>query len=182
LIIKNIYILSLIPKNYFIFFVVFDFVMSRRRTVKKRVLLPDPVYKSSLLELLIRQLMRNGKKLLAYRIMYESMTKIAEITQKDPLVILEQAIRNTTPLLEVKARRRRGATYQVPRDVLPERGTTLAIRWILTACRNRTGKSMAGKLTQELMDASNKSGNAIKKKEEVHKIAEANKVFAKKRF
>jgi small subunit ribosomal protein S7 len=156
--------------------------MSRRRTAKKRTVMPDPLYKSSLLELLVRQVMRNGKKLLAYRIMYESMNKIAEITKKDPLVILEQAIRNTTPLIEVKARRVGGSTYQVPIEVLPERGTTLAIRWILTACRNNHGKPMYVILTNELIDASNKSGNAVKKKDEIHRMAEANKAFAKQRF
>nr|Q9TJQ9.1 RecName: Full=Small ribosomal subunit protein uS7c; AltName: Full=30S ribosomal protein S7, plastid [Prototheca wickerhamii]AHK09988.1 ribosomal protein S7 [Prototheca wickerhamii]CAB53112.1 30S ribosomal protein S7 [Prototheca wickerhamii] len=156
--------------------------MSRRRTAKKRIVMPDPVYKNSLLELIVRQVMRNGKKLLAYRIMYNSMIKIAEMTQKDPLDVLEKAIRNVTPLIEVKARRVGGSTYQVPLEVLPERGTTLAIRWILAACRKNRGKPMYIKLTNELIDASNKSGSAIKKKDEIHRMAEANKAFAKQRF
>ena len=156
--------------------------MSRRRTPKKRSVMPDPVYESRLIELIVRQIMRKGKKSLAYKIMYESMQQIADITQQDPLGIIEQAIRNATPLVEVKARRVGGSTYQVPLEVLPERGTALAIRWILSACRNRSGRSMATKVTNELIEASKNSGSAIRKRDEVHKMAEANKAFAKYRF
>ena len=156
--------------------------MSRRRTPKKRIVMPDPVYDSRLVELIVRQIMRKGKKSLAYKIMYESMNQIAETTQQEPLVVIEQAIRNATPLVEVKARRVGGSTYQVPLEILPERGTALAIRWILSACRNRAGRNMASKLTNELLDASKNSGNAIRKRDEVHKMAEANKAFAKYRF
>jgi small subunit ribosomal protein S7 len=156
--------------------------MSRRRTPKKRNVMPDPVYDSRLVELVVRQIMRKGKKSLAYRIMYESMTQLAETTQQDPLMVLEQAIRNATPLVEVKARRVGGSTYQVPLEVLPERGTALAIRWLLSACRNRAGRSMANKLTNELLEASKNSGSAIRKRDEIHKMAEANKAFAKYRF
>jgi small subunit ribosomal protein S7 len=156
--------------------------MSRRRTPKKRSVMPDPVYDSRLIELIVRQIMRQGKKSLAYKIMYESMNQIAETTQQEPLVIIEQAIRNATPLVEVKARRVGGSTYQVPLEILPERGTALAIRWILSACRNRAGRNMASKLTNELLDASKNSGNAIRKRDEIHKMAEANKAFAKYRF
>ena len=156
--------------------------MPRRRTPKKRVVMPDPVYDSRVIELVVRQLMRQGKKSLAYRIMYESMNQIAETTQQDPLVIIEQAIRNATPLVEVKARRIGGSTYQVPLEVRAERGTALAIRWILLASRNRTGKTMSNKLTSELLEASKNSGSAIRKRDEVHKMAEANKAFAKYRF
>jgi small subunit ribosomal protein S7 len=144
--------------------------------------MPDPVYDSRLIELLVRQIMRHGKKSLAYRIMYESMNQISEITQQDPLVIIEQAIRNATPLVEVKARRIGGSTYQVPLEVVPERGTALAIRWILIACRNRSGKSMSSKLTSEILEASKNTGSAIRKRDEIHKMAEANKAFAKYRF
>jgi small subunit ribosomal protein S7 len=144
--------------------------------------MPDPVYESRLIELIVRQIMRKGKKSLAYKIMYESMQQIADITQQDPLGIIEQAIRNATPLVEVKARRVGGSTYQVPLEVLPERGTALAIRWILSACRNRSGRSMATKVTNELIEASKNSGSAIRKRDEVHKMAEANKAFAKYRF
>jgi small subunit ribosomal protein S7 len=156
--------------------------MSRRRTPKKRSVMPDPVYDSRLVELIVRQIMRKGKKSLAYKIMYESMNQIAETTQQEPLVIIEQAIRNATPLVEVKARRVGGSTYQVPLEILPERGTALAIRWVLSACRNRAGRNMASKLTNELLDASKNSGNAIRKRDEIHKMAEANKAFAKYRF
>jgi len=156
--------------------------MSRRRIPKKRIVMPDPVYDSRLVELIVRQIMRKGKKSLAYKIMYDAMTQIAETTQQDPLVVIEQAIRNATPLVEVKARRVGGSTYQVPLEVLPERGTALAIRWILIACRNRSGRTMASKLMNELLEASKNSGSAIRKRDEVHKMAEANKAFAKYRF
>ena len=156
--------------------------MSRRRTPKKRNVMPDPVYDSRLVELIVRQIMRKGKKSLAYKIMYESMNQIAETTQQEPLVIIEQAIRNATPLVEVKARRVGGSTYQVPLEILPERGTALAIRCVLSAGRNRSGRNMASKLSNELLDASKNSGNAVRKRDEVHKMAEANKAFAKYRF
>jgi len=156
--------------------------MSRRRTQKKRIVMPDPVYDSRLVELIVRQLMRQGKKSLAYRIMYSSMNQIATSTQQDPLIIIEQAIRNATPLLEVKARRIGGSTYQVPLEVAPERGTALAIRWILIACRSKSGRTMSNRLTTELLEASKNSGSAIRKRDEVHKMAEANRAFAKYRF
>ncbi len=156
--------------------------MPRRRPPKKRAVMPDPVYDSRLVEFIVRQLMRQGKKSLAYKIMYESMNQIAQTTQQDPLSVIEQAIRNATPLVEVKARRIGGSTYQVPLEVVPERGTSLAIRWVVSASRNRSGKTMATKLTNELLEASKNSGNAIRKKDEVHKMAEANKAFAKYRF
>ena len=156
--------------------------MSRRRTQKKRIVMPDPVYDSRLVELLVRQLMRQGKKSLAYRIMYSSMNQLAKNTQQDPLIVIEQAIRNATPLLEVKARRIGGSTYQVPLEVAPERGTALAIRWILIACRSKSGKTMSNRLTTELLEASKNTGSAIRKRDEVHKMAEANRAFAKYRF
>ena len=156
--------------------------MSRRRTQKKRIVMPDPVYDSRLVELIVRQVMREGKKSLAYRIMYSSMNQLANTTQQDPLVVIEQAIRNATPLLEVKARRIGGSTYQVPLEVSPERGTALAIRWILLACRSKSGRTMSNRLTSELLEASKNSGSAIRKRDEVHKMAEANRAFAKYRF
>jgi small subunit ribosomal protein S7 len=156
--------------------------MPRRRTPKKRIILPDPVYNSRLIELIVRQIMRQGKKSLAYTIMYDCMNQVAEATQQDPLSVIEKAVRNATPVVEVKARRIGGSTYQVPLDVLPERGTALAIRWVLLACRNRTGKPMANKLTAELLEASKNSGSAVRKREEVHKMAEANRAFAKYRY
>jgi small subunit ribosomal protein S7 len=156
--------------------------MPRRRTPKKRLLVPDPVYDSRLIQMIVNRLMKEGKKSLAYRLLYQSMKQLAEITQQDPVKLVEQAVRNATPLVEVKARRVGGSTYQVPVEVDPERGTALALRWILGSCRSRSGKTMVSKLTNELLDASKNLGNAIRKRDEVHKMAEANKAFAKYRF
>jgi small subunit ribosomal protein S7 len=156
--------------------------MPRRRTPKKRLVLPDPVYDSRLIEMIVNRLMKEGKKSLAYRLLYQSMKQLAEITQQDPVKLVEQAVRNATPLVEVKARRVGGSTYQVPIEVDPERGTALALRWILGSCRSRSGKTMVSKLTNEFLDASKNLGNAIRKRDEVHKMAEANKAFAKYRF
>jgi len=156
--------------------------MSRRRNPKKRIVTPDPVYDSRLIELLVRQIMRKGKKSLAYKICYECMNKISDSTHQDPLVLVEQAIRNATPMVEVKARRIGGSTYQVPLEVAPERGTALAIRWILAACRSKSGRPMAVKLTNELLEAAKNSGSAFRKRDEVHKMAEANRAFSKYRF
>jgi len=156
--------------------------MPRRRTPKKRVLLPDPVYNNRLIEMIVNRLMKKGKKSLSYRLIYQTLKQVAEITEQDPVKIMEQAVRNATPLVEVKARRVGGSTYQVPVEVSPERGTTLALKWILSSCRNRFGKTMIFKLTNEFLDASKNLGNAIKKRDEIHKMAEANKAFAKYRF
>jgi small subunit ribosomal protein S7 len=156
--------------------------MPRRRTPKKRFLSPDPVYDSRLIHMIVNRLMKKGKKSLAYRLFYQSMNQLAERTQQDPMKIVEQALKNATPLVEVKARRVGGSTYQVPIEVDAERGTALAIRWILTSCRSRSGKNMISKLTNELLDASKSVGNAIRKRDEIHKMAEANKAFAKYRF
>jgi small subunit ribosomal protein S7 len=156
--------------------------MSRRRTIKKNTTAPDPVYNSRLIHMIVNRLMKNGKKALAYKMLYDSLKDINEKTELDPLKIVEQAIQNATPSLEVKARRVGGSTFQVPLEVDPERGKALAIRWILLSCRNKTGKSMVSKLTNELIDASNKTGNAVRKRDEVLKMAEANKAFSKKKF
>nr|YP_009105897.1 ribosomal protein S7 [Microthamnion kuetzingianum]AIT94727.1 ribosomal protein S7 [Microthamnion kuetzingianum] len=155
--------------------------MPRRRIPKKRYLSPDPVYDSRLIHMIVNQLMKKGKKSLAFRIFYSTIQQIGETTEQDPLIIVEQAVRNATPLVEVKAKRVGGSTYQVPRAVAPERGTALGIRWILSACRNRSGRNMVTKLTNELLDASKKMGNAVRKREEIHRMAEANKAFAKSR-
>jgi small subunit ribosomal protein S7 len=156
--------------------------MPRRRTPKKRIILPDPVYDSRLIEMIVNRLMKKGKKSLAYRLLYQTLKQIASTTQQDPIKLIEEAVRNATPLVEVKARRVGGSTYQVPVEVNPERGTALALKWILTASRNRPGKTMITKLTNEFLDASKNIGNAIRKRDEVHKMAEANKAFAKYRF
>ena len=156
--------------------------MSRRRISKKRVISPDPVYNSRLVHMMTNRLMKNGKKALAYRLIYEACQRIGDLTEQDPIKVLEQAVRNATPLVEVKSRRMGGSTYQVPLEVSLERGTVLAIRWLLSSCRNRSGRDMVTNLTNEILDASKNLGNAIKKRDEVHKMAEANKAFAKYRF
>ena len=126
--------------------------------------------------------MRHGKKSLAARIVYDAMKIIEERTGGDPTEVFERAIRNLTPLVEVKARRVGGATYQVPMEVRSERGTTLALRWLVQYSRQRPGRTMASKLANELMDASNETGSAIRKREETHRMAEANKAFAHYRY
>ena len=156
--------------------------MSRRHVAKKRVITPDPVYNSRLVHMITNRLMKDGKKSLAFRLMYKSLQQIGEVTQQDPIKVIEQAVRNATPLVEVKSRRIGGSTYQVPLEVNVERGTALAIRWLLASCRNRSGRDMVTNLTNEFLDASKNMGNAIKKRDEVHKMAEANKAFAKYRF
>jgi small subunit ribosomal protein S7 len=129
-----------------------------------------------------RRLMTNGKKSLTDRLVYDALNIIKERTGGDPLEVFEQAVRNITPLVEVKARRVGGATYQVPMEVRPERGTALALRWLTQFSRQRSGKSMAVKLANELMDASNETGAAVRKREETHRMAEANKAFAHYRY
>lgn len=156
--------------------------MARRRTPKKNVILPDPIYHNRLLEMIVNSIMKKGKKSLAYRLCYQAMSQIEKATGKDPILVIEEAVRNVTPLVVVKARRMGGATHQVPLRVDPEQGTALAIRWILSSCRSRSGRGMASQLTNEFLDASKKMGNAVRKKDEVHKMAEANKAFAKHRF
>jgi len=156
--------------------------MSRRRTPKKRPIAADPIYESRLMQMIVNHLMKKGKKSIAYRILYDTMKQLGETTQQDPVTVIEQAIRNATPLVEVKARRIGGSTYQVPLEVNPDRGTALAIRWVLLSCRSRSGKSMVVKLTNEFLEASKNMGNAIRKRDEVHRMAEANKAFAKYRF
>lgn len=156
--------------------------MSHRRTEKRRIVLADPLYESVIVELFVRQIMRKGKKLLAYRIIYESMFQIKKITKEEPLGILEQAVLNVKPLLETQARRSRGSIKQIPREVSTEKGILLAIRWILIASRKNNGKPMFLALANELINASKNFGNAVKKKEEVQKTAEANKVFLKREF
>lgn len=156
--------------------------MSRRAVIKKRPVPPDPVYNSCLVSMTVRRIMHSGKKSLASRIVYDAMTLVGEKTGGDPLEVFEKAIRNLTPLVEVKARRVGGATYQVPMEVRSNRGTTLALRWLTHFARNRSGRTMAGKLANEIMDAANETGGAIRKREETHRMAEANKAFAHYRY
>ncbi|NWJ46249.1 MAG: 30S ribosomal protein S7 [Chloroflexi bacterium] len=152
--------------------------MPRRARVTRREILPDPVYKSRTIQKIINKIMYGGKKGLSERIVYTALEIMGTQTGREPMEVFEQAMRNATPRLEVKPKRVGGATLQVPVDVKGERGTSLAIRWILNSARNRSGKSMAEKLAAEFLDASNNTGTTIKKREDTHKMAEANKAFA----
>ena len=156
--------------------------MSRRSTRKKRPVPPDPVYNSRLVNMTIRRVMKSGKNSLASRIVYDAFAIVAERTGKEALEVFEQAMKNLTPLVEVKARRVGGATYQVPMEVKPSRGTTLALRWLIQFSRSRGGRTMSSKLANEIMDAANETGAAMKKREETHRMAEANKAFAHYRY
>ncbi|MEY3825940.1 MAG: ribosomal protein [Cyanobacteriota bacterium] len=156
--------------------------MSRRKNIKKRIVPPDPVYNSYLVNMTIHRVMKDGKKSIASGIVYDALKSVGERTGQDPLDIFEKAIKNATPLVEVKARRVGGATYQVPMEVRSGRGTTLALRWLVHFARSRGGKTMSGKLANEIMDAANETGATIKKREETHRMAEANKAFAHYRY
>ncbi|SMB88813.1 SSU ribosomal protein S7P [Thermanaeromonas toyohensis ToBE] len=156
--------------------------MPRRGSVPRREVEPDPVYGSTKVTKLINQVMRSGKKSLAQRICYGAFDIIRQKTGKDPMEVFEQALKNVMPVLETKARRVGGANYQVPVEVRPERRQTLAIRWIVNYARERSGKSMQEKLAAELIDAANNTGGAVKKKEDTHKMAEANRAFAHYRW
>jgi small subunit ribosomal protein S7 len=156
--------------------------MSRRTVIQKRPIEADPTYNSRLVTMMVSRLMRSGKKSLAYRIVYDAFKIIEERTGSEPLEVFERAVKNATPLVEVKARRVGGATYQVPMEVRSDRGTALALRWLTQYSRNRPGRTMAGRLANELMDASNETGSTIRKREETHRMAEANKAFAHYRY
>jgi len=156
--------------------------MPRRREVVKREILPDPKYKSVLVARFVNNLMKQGKKSTAERILYHAFETIQERTKEDPLKLFEKALNNVKPIIEVKSRRVGGATYQVPTEVRQERRTALAIRWLLAYSAERTEKSMEEKLAAELIDAANNRGGSIKKREDVHKMAEANKAFAHYRW
>lgn len=156
--------------------------MSRRKKSKKRIIFEDPIYNSTLVSIMINKILLKGKKSLAQHIFYEAMKNIKETTQQDPLEILKKAINNATPIVEVKSRRVGGATYQVPIEVKTDRGNNLAIKFIIKSARNRPGKNIITKLGNEILDSSNNIGNSVKKKEELHKMAEANKAFSTLRF
>jgi len=159
--------------------------MSRRTQAPKRVILPDPKYGSELLAKFMNMIMNDGKKSVAERIIYGALDRIsekgtAETTQS--LEVLEQALENVKPMVEVKSRRVGGATYQAPIEVRPARRQTLAMRWVIEAARSRSEKSMAHRLAHELMDAADNRGTAVKKKEDTHRMAEANKAFSHYRW
>jgi len=150
--------------------------------VIKREIPPDPKHKNLLVARFINNIMRRGKKSLAERVLYRALEIIQERTKEDPLKIFEKSVSNVKPVIEVKSRRVGGATYQVPTEVRPERRTALAIRWLITYAQERSEKSMEEKLAAELLDAANNRGGAIKKRDDVHKMAEANKAFAHYRW
>ena len=156
--------------------------MPRRGSIAKRDVLADPLYNSKLVTRLINNIMLDGKKGVAQKIVYGAFDIIAEKTGKDPLEVFEQAMENVMPVLEVKARRVGGATYQVPMEVRPERRQTLGLRWITTYSRGRNERTMKERLAAEILDAVNSTGNACKKREDTHKMAEANKAFAHYRW
>ena len=156
--------------------------MSRRARAVKREIPPDAKYHNVTVAKLINKVMKCGKKSTAESILYDALNIMEQRGSKAPVTVLEQAVRNATPLLEVKPRRVGGATYQVPVEVRPERGQSLAIRWLLKSARARTGKSMAEKLVAELSDAAKGQGVTIKKREDTHKMAEANRAFAHYRW
>ena len=156
--------------------------MPRRGNIAKRDVLPDPLYNSKLVTRLINNIMYDGKKGVSQKIVYGAFEIIKEKTGKEPLEVFEGAMENVMPLLEVKARRVGGATYQVPMEVRPERKQTLGLRWITTYSRNRSERTMKERLAGELMDAVNGQGGAFKKREDTHKMAEANRAFAHYRW
>ena len=156
--------------------------MSRRNISKKRFPEPDSIYNSYLVSLLITRILKSGKKNLAQKIVYQSFDIIKQKTNEDPLLVFERAIRNASPIVEVKARRVGGSTYQVPVEVSGFRATNLGLRWLIDYSTQRVGRSMAIKLANEIIDTANDIGNTIKKKEETHKMADANKAFAHFRY
>lgn len=156
--------------------------MPRRNSPEKRVVAPDLKYDSIHVSMFVNRLMRSGKKSVAQRVLYDSFDLIESRTEKPPLEVFEQALSNVRPSIEVKARRVGGSTYQVPIPVSSERQVSLAMRWILAAARGRGGRSMAEKLANEFMDAANSQGAAVKKKDDTHRMADANRAFSHFRF
>lgn len=156
--------------------------MPRRGYVSKRVVLADPVYGDTLVARVIHAIMKQGKKRVAENVVYGSLDVIKDKTKEDPVVVLKKAVENAKPMVEVKSRRVGGATYQVPVEIRPERRLSLSIRWLVGYARDRGEKTMVQKLSAELIDAFNNRGTTIKKKEDTHKMAEANKAFAHYRW
>ncbi|MBO9598389.1 MAG: 30S ribosomal protein S7 [Cohnella sp.] len=156
--------------------------MPRKGPVTRRDVLPDPIYNSKLVTRLINRIMIDGKRGVAQSLLYDAFNAIKERTGKDPMEVFEQAIKNIMPVLEVKARRVGGANYQVPIEVKPERRTSLGLRWLVNYSRLRGEKTMQERLASEIIDASNNTGASVKKREDTHKMAEANKAFAHYRW
>ena len=156
--------------------------MPRRGAPPKRHTEPDPIYQNVLVTQLINKLMLHGKKTLAERVVYQALDTISERTANDPVITLKKAVDNARPLLEVRSRRVGGATYQVPVEVRPSRGTTLALRWLVNYSRQRREHTIAERLVGEIMDASQGQGASVKRREDIHKMADANKAFAHYRW
>jgi len=156
--------------------------MSRRRRPEKREILPDPVYKDQILSKFMNNLMLDGKKSVAEAIVYGAMETMQTRAKSDPIQLFHDALNNVKPQIEVRSRRVGGATYQVPVEVRTERAQALAIRWLITAARNRSETTMAARLSAELLDAANNRGNAVKKREDTHRMADANRAFSHYRW
>ncbi|MEQ1496745.1 MAG: 30S ribosomal protein S7 [Novosphingobium sp.] len=156
--------------------------MSRRRRPEKRVILPDPKFKDQILSKFMNNLMLDGKKSIAESIVYGAMETMETRAKSDPIQLFHDALNNVKPQIEVRSRRVGGATYQVPVEVRPERAQALAIRWLITAARNRSETTMAARLSAELLDAANNRGNAVKKREDTHRMADANRAFSHYRW
>ena len=156
--------------------------MARRNRAPKRYVEPDTKYNSQLVANFINKLMKSGKKTVAARIFYDALDIVERRAKKPGIDVFEQAVKNATPLIEVRPRRVGGATYQIPLEVRPERRRSLAVRWLVSSARARTGKSMAEKLAAELLDAANNQGATVKKREDTHRMAEANRAFAHYRW
>jgi small subunit ribosomal protein S7 len=156
--------------------------MPRKGPAGKREIQPDPIYQNPLVTQLINKVLLNGKKGVAERAVYKALEVISERTANDPVITLKKAVENARPLLETKSRRVGGASYQVPVEVRPHRGTTLALRWLVNYARQRREHSMADRLVGEIMDAANGQGSSVKRREDMHKMAEANRAFAHYRW
>ena len=156
--------------------------MSRRSRAQRTLAEPDPIYNSRLVTLLVSRILQSGKKSLAQRIVYNALEIISKKTEENPVLVLEKAVKNVTPQVEVKARRVGGSTYQVPIEIRAYRGVNISLKWITEFSRARSGKSMAIKLSNEILDAAKETGNSVRKKEQTHKMADANKAFAHFRY
>ncbi len=156
--------------------------MSRRSRAQRILAEPDPIYNSRLVTLLVSRILKSGKKSIAQKIVYNALDMISSKTEENPVLVLEKAVKNVTPQVEVKARRVGGSTYQVPIEIRAYRGTNISLKWITEFARARSGKSMSVKLSNEIIDAAKETGNSIRKKEQTHKMADANKAFAHFRY
>ena len=156
--------------------------MSRRSRANRKLAEADPIYNSRLVTLLISRILKSGKKSIAQKIVYDALELISVKTEENPVLVLEKAVKNVTPQAEVKARRVGGSTYQVPIEIRAYRGTNISLKWITEFARERSGKTMSMKLSNEIIDAAKETGNSIRRKEQTHKMAEANKAFAHFRY